>query len=168
MRKALIGFAAAGITAGCAVGPNYQLPQTPDPSHFANAQEPGLSENDAVERYWTVLGDPLLDTLVDDAIAHNKYLEAAQANLRAARAARRLAGFDQFPTVTLSSSYTHELESAQQLPGYDRQQREFDAADAGFTVRSCPPQRRSRARRCGCRRGNVAGRTRQHHRRVES
>jgi multidrug efflux system outer membrane protein len=109
------------------------LPQTPDPSHFANAQEPGLSENDAVERYWTVLGDPLLDTLVDDAIAHNKYLEAAQANLRAARAARRLAGFDQFPTVTLSSSYTHELESAQQLLGYDRQQREFDAADAGFT-----------------------------------
>jgi len=133
MRKALIGFAAAGITAGCAVGPNYHLPQTPNPAHFANAQEPGLSENDAVERYWTAFGDPLLDTLVDDAIAHNKYLEAAQANLRAARAARRLAGFDQFPTVTLSSSYTHELESAQQLPGYDRRQREFDAADAGFT-----------------------------------
>jgi multidrug efflux system outer membrane protein len=132
MRNSLLGFAIMTL-AGCAVGPNYHVPKTPESAHFANAAEPGLSENDAVERYWTLFGDPLLDTLVDDAIAHNKDLEAAQANLRAARAARRLAGFDQFPTITLSSSYTHELESAQQLPGFDRQQRDFDAADAGFT-----------------------------------
>lgn len=132
MRKSLVALAIISLV-GCAVGPNYHLPDTPNPAHFANAQEPGLAENDAVERYWTLFADPLLDRLVDDAIAHNKDLEAAQANLRAARAVRRLTGFDQFPTITLSSSYTHELESAQQLPGFDRQQRDFDAADAGFT-----------------------------------
>ena len=36
-------------------------------------------------------------SLVEDALAHNKDLAAAAANLRAARAARRLAGFDQYP-----------------------------------------------------------------------
>ena len=59
-----------------------------------------------VERYWTGFADPLLNGLVDDALAHNKDLGVAAANLQAARAARRLAGFDQFPTVTLAGGYT--------------------------------------------------------------
>jgi multidrug efflux system outer membrane protein len=124
--------AVAATLAGCAVGPNYHRPQTPLDPHFVNAQEPGLAENETVERYWTNFADPLLDSLVDDAVGHNKDLATAAANLRAARAARRLAGFDQFPTVTFSGSYTKQLESAQQLPGLDRHDREFDAADAGF------------------------------------
>ena len=74
----------------------------------------------------------MLNRLIEDALAHNKDLAAAEANLRAARAARRLAGFDQFPTVTLSGSYTHNLDSQQQLPGVDRHDREFDSAQGGF------------------------------------
>ena len=75
---------------------------------------------------------PLLNSLVEDALAHNTDLGVAAANLQAARAARRLAGFDQYPTVTVNGSYTHNLESAQQLPGVDRHDREFDTAQAGF------------------------------------
>jgi multidrug efflux system outer membrane protein len=133
VRKLAIGLAAAGFVAGCAVGPNYHRPSTPLDTHFTNAGEPGLAENETVERYWTTFSDDLLNSLVNDAVAHNKDLETAQANLRAARAARRLAGFDQFPTVTFSGGYSKELETAQQLPGIDRHDREFDAADAGFT-----------------------------------
>lgn len=120
------------ILTGCAVGPNYQRPATPVDAEFTNAGEPGFAANQTVERYWTTFADPLLDGLVDDAVAQNKDLQTAQANLRAARAARRLAGFDQFPTATFAGSYEKELASAQQLPGFDRHQREFDAADAGF------------------------------------
>lgn len=125
--------AAAAMLAGCAVGPNYHRPATPVDTHFANAAEPGFAENEAVERYWTTFGDPLLDSLVDDAVAHNKDLGLAAANLQAARAARRLVGFDQFPTATFTGSYTKNLDSAQQLPGVDQHDREFDAADASFT-----------------------------------
>jgi multidrug efflux system outer membrane protein len=121
------------VLAGCAVGPNYQTPSMPVDPGFVNAAEPGFTQDQTVSRYWTTFADPLLVGLVDDAVAHNKDLEAASANLRAARAARRLAGFDQFPTVTASGGYAKELESAQQLPGVDRHDREFDAADAGFT-----------------------------------
>ncbi len=126
--------AAAGyvLAAGCAVGPNYHRPETPVDPQFVNSGEPGFAQNDTVERYWTTFADPLLNSLVDDAVEHNKDLDAAAANLRAARAARRLAGFDQFPTVNFSGSYTKNLDSAQQLPGIDRHDREFDAADAGF------------------------------------
>jgi outer membrane protein, multidrug efflux system len=124
--------AAIGLAGGCAVGPNYQRPQTPVDTHFANAGEPGFAETDPIEHYWTGFADATLTSLVEDALAHNKDLSAAEANLRAARASRRLAGFDQYPTVTLSASYTHNLDSQEQLPGVDMHDREFDAAQAGF------------------------------------
>ncbi len=132
MRNLVCGAAAAAILAGCAVGPNYHRPETPVDAQFANAGEPGLGQGDSVERYWERFADPLLNGLIDDALAHNKDLVAAAANLQAARAARRLAGFDLFPTVTLAGGYSHVLESAQQLPGIDRHDREFDNAQGGF------------------------------------
>ncbi|HTD75899.1 MAG TPA: efflux transporter outer membrane subunit [Steroidobacteraceae bacterium] len=130
MRKWAV--AAVIVLTGCAVGPNYRRPDTPLDTHFANAGEPGFAESDAVEQYWTSFADPVLDGLVADALAHNKDLSAAEANLRAARAIRRLTGFDQFPTVTMAASYTHQLDSQLQLPGVDQHDREFDAAQAGF------------------------------------
>ena len=133
MRRLVIALAVGGVLAGCAVGPDYHRPGTPLDPHFANAGEPGFVEDQTVERYWTTFADPLLDSLVDDAIARNKDLATAAANLRSARAARRLAGFDQFPTATFSGGYTRNLYSEQQLPGVDRRDREFDSADAGFT-----------------------------------
>ncbi|HME41032.1 MAG TPA: efflux transporter outer membrane subunit [Steroidobacteraceae bacterium] len=126
------GVAVVAVLAGCAVGPNYRRPETPVDAHFANAGEPGLLQGDAVERYWTGFADPLLDSLVADALAHNKDLAVAAANLQAARAARRVVGFDQYPTVVLAGSYTHNLDAQQQLPFVDKHDREFDTAQSGF------------------------------------
>ena len=131
-RVVVCGAAVVAAVAGCAVGRNYHRPETPVDAHFANAAEPGLAQGDTVERYWTGFADPLLNDLVEAALAHNKDLGVATANLQAARAARRIAGFDQYPTVTLAGSYTHNLEAQQQLPGVDQHDREFDTAQAGF------------------------------------
>jgi outer membrane protein, multidrug efflux system len=128
----IASLAVVAVLAGCAVGRNYHRPETPVDAHFANAGEPGLELGNAVERYWTGFADPSLNRLIEDALAHNKSLAVAEANLRAARAAKRLSGFDQYPTVTLTGSYQHSLESQQQLPGIDRQDREFDTAQGGF------------------------------------
>lgn len=122
----------AALVASCAVGPNYHTPKTQLDASFANAAEPGLAQGQLVQRYWTTFGDATLDGLIQDALLRNKDLGVAAANLQAARAARRLAGFDLFPTVTVAASYTKELESQQQLPGVDMHDRQFDAAQAGF------------------------------------
>jgi len=126
------GLGLAAVLAGCAVGPSYHRPETPVDVQFANAGEPGLAAGDTVERYWTRFADPLLNSLIEDALAHNKDLGVAEANLQAARAAKRLTGFDRYPTATFAGSYTHNLDSQQQLPGYTQNQREFDTAQAGF------------------------------------
>jgi outer membrane protein, multidrug efflux system len=127
-----LSVAAVAVLAGCAVGPNYHRPDTPVDAHFANLGELGFVDSDATERYWIGFEDPLLTGLIEDALAHNKDLSIAAANLRAARAAKRLAGFDLYPTVDFAGSYTHNLFSLQQAPGIDRRDREYDTAQAGF------------------------------------
>ncbi len=129
-RAGVLGFTA--WLSGCAVGPDYHQPASPTADQFVNAAEPGVAAGEPIERYWTLFEDPTLNDLVADALAHNQNLAAAVANLRSARAIKRLAGFDLFPTVTTGASYTTNLDSAQQLPGVDRRDREFDAAEVGF------------------------------------
>jgi outer membrane protein, multidrug efflux system len=132
IRTVALLLSAGVLLAGCAVGPNYHRPQVSVDAGFVNAAEPGLAAGDPTERYWTTFDDAMLTQLVEDSVIHNTDLQAATANLRAARAARRLAGYDQFPTVTANTSYAKVLESGQQLPGYTFNQREFDTAQAGF------------------------------------
>ena len=64
-----MGCGALLALAGCAVGPDYHRPPTPVDPHYANAGQPGLAEDTGIERYWTSFYDPLLDSLVDDAVA---------------------------------------------------------------------------------------------------
>jgi multidrug efflux system outer membrane protein len=127
----LVGAAAAALSA-CAVGPNYERPVTPVPPQFANLGQPGFNGGDVEAKFWTLFRDARLDRLVDDALTANKDLQRARANLRASRAARRLAGFDLFPTVTAAGSYTHTRESRNQLPAIISPDRTLDAADVGF------------------------------------
>jgi multidrug efflux system outer membrane protein len=135
MRKLLaattLGTAAAALCA-CAVGPNYQRPVTPVPPQFANVGQPGFNGADIEAKFWTLFNDPRLDRLVNDALSANKDLQRARANLRASRAARRLAGFDLFPTVTAAGSYSHARESRNQLPAFISEERTLDSVDVGF------------------------------------
>jgi multidrug efflux system outer membrane protein len=135
MRKLPIGMlvgAAVATLCACAVGPNYQRPVTPVPPQFANLGQPGFNGSDVEAKFWTLFNDPKLDRLVNDALAANKDLQRARANLRASRAARRLAGFDLFPTVTAAGSYTHARESRNQLPAFISEDRTLDSVDVGF------------------------------------
>src|SRR3569833_1350632 len=131
MRKLLIATVAATLSA-CAVGPNYQRPVTPVDPQFANAALPGFNGSEVVSRFWTVFNDPKLNRLVEDALKENKDLNRARANLKASRAARRLAGFDLFPTVTAGAGYTKVRESRNQLPAIISEDRTLDDADVGF------------------------------------
>jgi outer membrane protein, multidrug efflux system len=131
MRKLLAAIPAAVLSA-CAVGPDYHRPVTPVPPQFVNVGERGFNGADVEAKFWTLFGDPKLDQLVNDALAENKDLKRAQANLRASRAARRLAGFDLFPTVNAAGAYTHERESRNQLPPVISPERTLDDVDVGF------------------------------------
>ncbi|MBV8589194.1 MAG: hypothetical protein JO212_03895 [Acetobacteraceae bacterium] len=90
---------AALILAGCAVGPDFEPPPAPDvsgytaqplPQQTASADVKGgeaqrLVQNlDISGQWWTLFHSEALTKLVEDAIAHNPSLPAAEAALRQA------------------------------------------------------------------------------------
>jgi multidrug efflux system outer membrane protein len=131
MRNTLV-IAIAACLGGCAVGPDYEAPQIDVPPQFANATTTGFSDSDVQADFWRVFNEPVLDDLVEAALDANKDLEQARANLLASRAARRIVGFDSYPTITAGASKFRVLQSEHQLPGFTRAAREFEETDAGF------------------------------------
>ena len=94
--------ALAASLAACAPGPRYAGPP-PQPvlaKGFVNAPFSAAIEAARLETWWTQLGDPTLDALVADTLAHNPDLDIAAARLRQARAQRRIVRADGLPSVS--------------------------------------------------------------------
>jgi multidrug efflux system outer membrane protein len=68
--------------ASCAVGPDYQRPEVDLPKDFGVVQSPAQ----APEKWWTLFHDPVLDRLVEEALAANRDLKAAAYRIEQARA----------------------------------------------------------------------------------
>src|SRR5262245_36135297 len=127
-----VGFISLVLLAGCAVGPNYKQPQTSVAASFANSPTNTVTADEAaLATWWKGFNDSKLDSLIEQAIAHNHDLRIATANLKEARALRRLTTFDLAPTVQANAFYDKRLlsESAA-FPGTPRDQRELDFFEA--------------------------------------
>src|SRR5439155_13251757 len=125
---------ASVLFSGCAVGPNYKAPHTTVAGPFANSPTNAVLADEAtLATWWKGFNDARLDGLVDRAIAHNHDLRIATANLKEARALRRLTTFDLAPTVQGNAGYQNGLLSkSAALPGASRGAREFELYDASF------------------------------------
>ena len=117
MRRAAPLLALLLGTAACTVGPDYK--GAPDVASaagargtFVRAGDPALTAGPGLARWWEGLGDPLLNALVDEAIAGSPSIEAAQARIREARAKLDQGRADLFPSVAASAMYVYA-----QLPG---------------------------------------------------
>ncbi|WP_091532444.1 efflux transporter outer membrane subunit [Fontimonas thermophila] len=66
-----------------------------------------------LSRWWQQFADPVLSALIADALDENLDLAAARAQLRAARAQRRLSGAALGPTVDVSASASHASTSGE-------------------------------------------------------
>lgn len=89
--KAATAAALAALVAGCAVGPDYRGPPAAAPAslaagRFHRTDVAGATTAPPAARWWTALGDPELDHLVDRALAASPTVDEARARLRAARA----------------------------------------------------------------------------------
>ena len=90
------------LLTGCATGPRYAPPLTPPALDRPYANAPSFSPADParLERWWTQLGDPVLNALIADTLARNLDLDAARARLRRARAQRGVTRAAGLPAVT--------------------------------------------------------------------
>jgi multidrug efflux system outer membrane protein len=89
----------------CAVGPDFQKPETQTPAYFFN------SDSSAVDtlvnlKWWEIFNDPTLDTLVITALQQNKNVNIAISRIEEARANLGFTEADIFPRVDLQGSAT--------------------------------------------------------------
>lgn len=82
-------------------------PEVPVLAAPASARFEALS----IERWWTLFGDPALERLVDEALAHNADLESAVARVREARASLGVARAAQSPTLDAAASTSRNHQS---------------------------------------------------------
>jgi multidrug efflux system outer membrane protein len=101
---------AAALAGGCAVGPNYERPQTPAPPAHRFFEGEAQAQSVADVPWWEVVKDPVLQQIVREAIASNLDLRTATARVAEARAQYGIAKSFLFPEVGLAVGY-----SAQQV-----------------------------------------------------
>ncbi|HNP36071.1 MAG TPA: efflux transporter outer membrane subunit, partial [Woeseiaceae bacterium] len=134
MRKPfLLSFAALSLVA-CAVGPDYERPETVAPEHFARADAPFYTPGNVQNDFWRQFNDPMLTGLIDDTLAANHDLRIALSRYDRARALLTNAGLDRWPTVTAKAAAADQRVSAAQLPDGSRSQRDYESYDAAITA----------------------------------
>lgn len=129
MRYALLVTAAA-LLGACAVGPDYRAPETAA-TPFIEASTAGVAEEPFEAAWWEQFRDPVLDELVDRALADDLDLKIALARVEEARAVLGGARRDRWPGV---SAEIARSESKGQQPGLTSDRVDVESYDAGLAT----------------------------------
>ena len=104
MKRGLL-IAVPVLLAGCSLAPKTVLPPPPVPQSWPVGDAYLLQSEEALPilSYKTIFTDPRLQRLVDQALANNRDLRTAYANVAAARAQARVSRAGQFPALGVSA-----------------------------------------------------------------
>ncbi|MCB1966327.1 MAG: efflux transporter outer membrane subunit [Candidatus Accumulibacter sp.] len=101
MRRGFTVFIAGAMhglaLSGCMLGPDYQRPGVAAPASFQYATKDVIDSSDTL--WWRQFEDPVLDGLVDEALAHNSNIAIAAANVEQAAALLPQVRSQLFPQV---------------------------------------------------------------------
>ncbi|PYO54613.1 MAG: RND transporter, partial [Candidatus Rokuibacteriota bacterium] len=97
-----VGIVTAALLGGCAIGPNYTRPAVAEPQTFrGQAMAEAASLADAP--WWEVFQDPILKTLIQEALRNNYDVRIAAARVQEARANFRVSRSDLYPSLDYSA-----------------------------------------------------------------
>nr|WP_245926897.1 efflux transporter outer membrane subunit [Breoghania corrubedonensis] len=123
------------LLAGCAVGPDYQIPNLAMPASWAHSGKEHPKGIPDLEHWWTRLNDPILNDLIEEAVDGNLDVATAKARIRQARASYRQATGDLFPTLDGTAAGTRSKSSTQTDSGKGNVSNLFDAGfDASWEL----------------------------------
>jgi len=129
MRTIAVAAMTATLLAGCTMGPDYVRPQVDSPAAFRF--EPTAAAETANTAWWKQFGDPVLDQLIDTALANNLNVKIAAANVEQALAVITQTRSALFPQVgyaaTGERARTPETALAQAIPNYPNPQTAYQA-----------------------------------------
>lgn len=119
----LLAAVAALAIAGCTVGPDFHKPAAPDVGSLSTGSPPTtagmaniaggqaqhfVSGGDIPADWWTLFHSPALNALIEQSLAHNPDLKAAQAALAVAREGTKAGRGAYYPSVTADLSASRQ------------------------------------------------------------
>ncbi|MDA8456688.1 efflux transporter outer membrane subunit [Acidovorax sp. GBBC 3334] len=124
----------AGLTSGCAVGPDYRQPETPMPAAFMGirpaevAASPASPSTVDLSAWWRAFGDPQLTHFVSLALQQNLDLAQASARVLQARAGLQASTAALLPSGSAAAQTARSYQSVETplgrlldaTPGFDR------------------------------------------------
>lgn len=122
-------IAAAGLLAGCTVGPSYHPADPAAPSAFAGAQPAGGTTPVDLARPWAAFGDPVLTGLIERALADNPDIQIAASRVRQARLQEIVARAGGKPVLNGSANFNYLRFSKN--AGFSSIARQFSGGGAG-------------------------------------
>lgn len=139
LRRAAV-FASVALLAACAVGPEYRVPQINTGKGWTQPADTLVTDAE-LATWWRSLGDPMLDRLVQTALAENLDIRQAQSRIAEARALRDSAAGAEAPTLQAETSVNRRRQSMNgplpigSIPGVNRDQTIHDAGfDAAWEI----------------------------------
>ncbi len=99
-------FVITALLAGCMMGPDYHRPTVDTPQSFRYEEKD--ARDTANTDWWTQFDDPVLDALIAEALANNKTVKIAAANVEQAAGVLMQTRAPLFPQVNYSGSATRE------------------------------------------------------------
>ncbi len=115
-----VTLAVAASLAGCSLQSPYVRPALPAPTSWP-VGDPYLRQNEAAlptVSYGQVFTEPRLQTLIGQALANNRDLRVAAANILAARAQYRIQRAQQLPQVNAAGAYSQTRASGSSTQSY--------------------------------------------------
>jgi len=108
------------MAAGCTVGPDYERPETKTPEQWQQSildRDPAIVPAQAeIEQWWDILGDPVLDRLIEEAGRNNFDLRIAIARVEEAREFVGVVSGEAYPQVGASANASRSRISENVLP----------------------------------------------------
>ena len=115
------------LLAGCAVQPDYKRPAVELPAAWKESAQNAVTDGN----WWRVYSDPMLEKLVEEALARNSDLARAAARVDEARAMVRQSESYYYPGVDATFGRSRTLSSAATgllPPGVERERNNYRAA----------------------------------------
>jgi NodT family efflux transporter outer membrane factor (OMF) lipoprotein len=104
--QVLLGVGLLISIAGCTVGPDYDRPELELPQRWSQEKEEQITATPAeLKGWWTVLNDPVLESLIEQAAQTNLDLKEALFRIEESRALRDFSTGRYYPGVDLSALY---------------------------------------------------------------
>ena len=126
MNKTIAALLSASALTACTVGPDHIAPAIPPTASapFVGVQTAAVTSDAPADDWWTLYDDPVLDALVEDALAANTDIRVALARIERARASLRGSRGEALPQTNVSASGSYgRVSEGETLPGIDREGR---------------------------------------------